>query len=76
MKIASTEDRVYITPVKKEKQTSFICFLRSLKIKKDEITISSNGDFYIFTIDLSDKSASDFSKIRKSLNEQQVAFLR
>ena len=62
-------NRIYITPVRKEKQRHFLSFLRSLKIRKDEVEIKSNGDFYIFNIDLSKKSNEEYGKIRKILNE-------
>lgn len=68
-------NRVYTTYVRKEKQRKFLEFLRGLKIKKDDITLKTNGDFIVFIIDLSKKSNEEFGKIRKRLNEKQVAFL-
>ena len=77
MKIASTEDRVYITPVKKGKEENFKKFLtRSLNIEDSRIQSALNGDFYIFNIDLSDKNDTEFRSIRKTLNHKQIAFLK
>ena len=72
---STSTNRIYTTPVRKEKQRNFLSFLRSLKIKKDDVTIKTNGDFYIIDIDLSKKSDKEFGKIRKKLNQKQIAFL-
>lgn len=75
MEKTQIKDRVYTTPVNKKKYQNFLGFLRSLKIKKENIQIISNGDFYIFHIDLSDKNNTEFGHIRKILNKNQTSYL-
>lgn len=70
------KDRIYITPVIKSKQTSYINFLRSLSIKKDDLIITLRGDFYIFRIDLSNMSDEEYGKVRKKLNQKQAVFFK
>jgi len=72
---STKSNRIYTTYVRKEKQKKFFGFLRGLKIKKEDISLRTNGDFIIFDIDLSKKSNENFGKIRKILNEKQTDYL-
>lgn len=65
----------YETAILKSKQKDFLNFLRSLGIQREEVEFQSNGDYYLYTIDLSKKSESSLSLIRHELNETQVEFL-
>lgn len=67
--------KTYETAVLKSKQEDFLSFLRSLGIKKDEVKFKSNKDYYLYTIDLSNKTDASLSTIRHELNETQVEFL-
>lgn len=67
--------RTYETVVLKNKQEDFLNFLRGLGIKREELDFKTNGDYFLYTIDLSEKDNSSLSLIRHELNETQVEFL-
>ena len=67
--------KIYETPVLKSKQEEFLNFLRSLGIQRDEVLFTSNKDYYMYSIDLSNKDDSSLMLIRNKLNENQIGFL-
>lgn len=68
--------KIYETLISKDKQDKFLDFLRKLNIKDGEIKLThSRGDFYLYEIDLSEKSDEALSNIRTELNNTQIDFL-
>ena len=66
--------KLYKTVILKERQAAFHKNLQELGITLDKIKFISNGPYFLYEIDLSDKS--NIKYIRHELNEKQIAFLK